>query len=136
MEVMRLSVNGMGDRMVNRQLLQQAEKLGNRPYQMMIFLDRTTDGEPIYVALIPELPGCHTHGDTVEEALELLNEVKIEFIYFMLVDGLAIPEPKLLDRDTRMNFGDVLDSVITSVDQPPAPRGVILASEANARLIV
>ncbi len=121
---------------MNRQLLQQAESLGNRPYQMMTFLDRTTDGEPIYVALIPELPGCHTHGDTVEEALELLNEVKIEFIYFMLVDGLAVPEPKLLGRDTRMNFRDFLDNAITSVAKSPAARGVFLASEANARLIV
>ena len=92
---------------MNNQLLQQAEKLGNRPYQMMIFLDKTTDGEPVYVALIPELPGCHTHGDTVEEAQDLLNEVKVEFIYFMLEDGLAIPEPRRLGSGIRMNFGDL-----------------------------
>ena len=103
---------------------------------MMTFLDKTTDGEPIYVALIPELPGCHTHGDTLEEALELLNEVKIEFIYFMLVDGLAIPEPKLLDRDTRMKIEDFLDNAIGGAARPPAPRGVFLASEENARRIV
>ena len=103
---------------------------------MMTFLDKTTDGEPIYVALIPELPGCHTHGDTLEEALELLNEVKIEFIYFMLVDGLAVPEPKLLDKDMRMTFEDSLDNAISGVAQPPAPRAEFLASEANARQVV
>ncbi|MDE2855287.1 MAG: type II toxin-antitoxin system HicB family antitoxin [Chloroflexota bacterium] len=120
---------------MNRQLLQQAENLGNRPYQMMIFLDKTTDGEPIYVALIPELPGCHTHGDTVEEALELLNEVKVEFIYFMLEDGLAIPDPKPLDKGIRMNFGDLLDNDIAHTAKPSAPRGAFLDSEANARQI-
>lgn len=121
---------------MNQQTWQQAEELGKRPYQMMTFLDRTTDNEPVYVSLIPELPGCHTHGNTVDEALELLNEVKVEFIYFMLEDSLAVPEPKLLNRDARMNFGDFLDNVITSVANPHTPRGEFLASEANARQIV
>jgi predicted RNase H-like HicB family nuclease len=103
---------------------------------MVTFRDETTEGEPIYVAMIPELPGCHTHGDTINEAFDLLNEVKIEFIYFMLEDGLDIPEPKLLDRNVRMNFGDFLDNVITSVTKPTKPRGEFLASEANARQIM
>ena len=121
---------------MNKELVRRAEKLGNRPYQMVTFLDKTTDGEPIYVAMIPELPGCHTHGDTVDEAFDLLNEVKIEFIYFMLEDGLDIPEPKLLDKNVRMNFGDYMDNVIPSATKPDKPRGEFLASEANARLIV
>lgn len=121
---------------MNKQTWQRAEEIANQPHQMMTFLDKTTDGEPIYVALIPELPGCHTHGDTVEEALDFLNEVKIEFIYFMLVDGLSVPEAKLLDKDTRFNFGKLVDDVIISGTEPPAPRGVFLASEANARQIV
>ena len=103
---------------------------------MVTFLDNTTEGEPTYVALIPELPGCHTHGDTIEEAFDLLNEVKIEFIYFMLVDGLDVPEPKLLDTDVRMNFGDFMKNVIATVAKPSTPRGVFLDSEANARQIV
>ena len=121
---------------MNQQMWKQAEKLGNRPYQMMTFLDRTTDGEPVYVAMIPELPGCHTHGDTVDEALELLNEVKVEFIYFMLEDELAVPEPKLVDRQMRMNFRDFLDNAISYAAKPSQPRGAFLASEANARQIV
>ncbi len=121
---------------MNQQMWQLAKKLGNRPYQMITFLDRTTDGEPIYVALTPELSGCHTHGDTVEEALELLNEVRIEFIYFLLEDSLAVPEPKLLDKDMRVNFGDYMENVFASAAKPPAPRGAFLDSEANARQIV
>ncbi|MCY3917281.1 MAG: type II toxin-antitoxin system HicB family antitoxin [Chloroflexi bacterium] len=95
---------------MNRQLLEQAEKLGNRTYQMKTFLDKTTDGESVYVALIPELPGCHTHGNTEEEALKLLNEVKVEFIYFMLEDELAVPEPKNFDRHTTINVRDICDT--------------------------
>lgn len=121
---------------MNKQIWRQAEKLGNRPYQMMTFLDKTTDGERVYVALIPELPGCHTHGDTVDEALELLHEVKTEFIYFMLEDGLAVPEPNLLGRDLRLHFRDFMDNVITGGAKSSRPRGEFLASEANARQIV
>jgi len=115
---------------MNQQMWQQAEKLGNRPYQMMTFLDKTTDGEPVYVALIPELPGCHTHGDTIDEALEMLNEVKAEFIYFMLEDRLAIPEPQLLNTGKRINLGDYLDNVVERVAQPQVPRGVFLTHAA------
>jgi len=108
----------------------QAEKLGNRPYQMLTFLDKTTDGEPVYVALIPELPGCHTHVDTIDEAIEWLNEVKTEFIYFMMEDRLAVPEPQVLNAAQRINLGDYLDNVIESVAQPPVPRAVFLTREA------
>ncbi len=120
---------------MNRQLHRQAKILADRPYQMVTFQDKTTEGETTYVALIPELPGCHTHGETSHEALELLDEVKTEFIYFLLVDGLNVPEPKLLGHDVSMNFGDFLDNVIIGAAKPPAPRGVFLASEANARQI-
>ena len=116
---------------MNQRMWQLSEKLASRPYRMLTFLDKTTGGEPVYVALIPELPGCHTHGDTVEEAIELINQVKVEFIYFLLDDGLDVPEPKLLGSDIRMNFGDFLDNVFTDGAKPPVPRAVFLASGAN-----
>ena len=114
---------------MNRQMWQRAEQLASQPYQTMTFLDKTTDGQPVFVALIPELPGCHTHGDTIDEALELLNEVKVEFIYFMLEDALMVPEPQLLNTGKRINLGDYLDNVVERVAQPPEPRGVFLTSE-------
>lgn len=111
---------------MNSQIWQRAEELASQPYQTMTFLDKTTDGEPVYVALIPELPGCATHGKTVKEAQELLEEAKAEFIYFMLEDGLLVPEPRLLYAGQRINLSDYLDNVIEHDVTPPVPRGALV----------
>ena len=52
------------------------------------------DVDRIYVATLPEFGGCHTHGETLEEAVRHAREV-IE----MLVDdarehGEPLPEPR------------------------------------------
>ncbi len=57
------------------------------------------DRDDIYVVTIPEWPGCHTHGETLEEAVRHAREV-IE----MLVDdarerGEPLPEPRLFVLD-------------------------------------
>ena len=112
----------------NKLLFQQAERLANRPYQVMTFLDRTTEGELIQVALIPELPGCHTHGETIEEAIALLHELKIEFIYFMLEDGLDIPEPCLFDDKLSVNLGENFGHLANRLEQSAGPYGAILVA--------
>ncbi len=103
-----------------------ANKLACRPYQIMSFLDKTTDGEPVYVALNPELPGCASHGITAEEAVESLNEARVEFIYFMLEDGLDVPEPKLFDVAQRINVNDYMDNKIDHAHQAGVPRAEFL----------
>ena len=113
---------------MNGQKLQEAEKLASRPYQTIIFPDKSTEGELVYVALIPELPGCVSHGETVDEAKASLNEAKIEFIYFMLEDGLAVPEPRLFGTSQRINLSAYLDDVIDRFVERTAPRGVLLTS--------
>ncbi|MCY4072487.1 MAG: type II toxin-antitoxin system HicB family antitoxin [Chloroflexi bacterium] len=105
-----------------------AQDLAERPYQTMTFLDRTTEGEPVYVALIPELPGCASHGKTANEAQELLDEAKVEFIYFMLEDGLTVPDPKLLDQEQRINVSNYMENIMDRVDKLAAPRGELLTS--------
>lgn len=92
--------------MLDADLLRQAEKLASRPYQSHIFLDKSTEGEPVYVALVPEMPGCHTHGDTVKEAKEWLESAKVDFIYFLLEDGLPVPDPCFLDSYTCVDMSD------------------------------
>ena len=96
---------------MRKDLLRQAENLAARPYQMVTFRDRTTDGEPTFVALIPELPGCNSHGETLAEAQASLNEAKVEFIYFMLEDGLTVPEPRLLETPKTIDLGDYIGNV-------------------------
>ena len=98
--------------MTNPQMLSRAKAYAKRPYQVRIFLDETTDGEPVFVAEVPEMPGCHTHGDTVRSAEEWLESLKVDFIYFLLEDGLPVPEPRLLgsrvcvDQDYFFDYED------------------------------
>lgn len=43
-----------------------------RVMDFTVILERDQDGW--YVAKVPDLPGCHTQGKTVEQALERINE--------------------------------------------------------------
>ena len=73
-----------------------ARELALRPYVTIVLLDETTDDEPMYVALNPELNGCMAQGDTVEEARRNLDETRVDFIQHMLENELAVPEPRLI----------------------------------------
>ena len=46
-----------------------------------------------YLVNVPELPGCHTHGDTYEEALKNGLEVIQLWIEAAEKDGRPIPQP-------------------------------------------
>jgi len=43
-----------------------------RVMNFTVILEKDQDGW--YVAKVPDLPGCHTQGKTVEQALERINE--------------------------------------------------------------
>ncbi len=43
-----------------------------RVMDFTVLLERDRDGW--YVATVPDIPGCHTQGKTVEQALERINE--------------------------------------------------------------
>ena len=59
------------------------------PYTVVVRRDE--DGD--YVARIDELPGCATHGKSLQEALGNLEEVKRAWIEDCLKQGDPIPEP-------------------------------------------
>ncbi|MCL6443820.1 MAG: type II toxin-antitoxin system HicB family antitoxin [Alicyclobacillus sp.] len=59
------------------------------PYSIVLHPDPT--GE--YVAEIPDLPGCLTQGETIEEALRMIQEAKRAWLEVALEDGRPIPEP-------------------------------------------
>ena len=64
----------------------------NLPYT--IILERWDDGEgPYWVARVAELPHCMIHGDTPEEAIKEIENVKNDWIKSNLKRGLPIPEP-------------------------------------------
>ena len=60
-----------------------------------IILEQWDDGKgPYWVARIAELPHCLIHGDTPEEAVREIDEVKMDWIKSNLERGLVIPEPR------------------------------------------
>jgi antitoxin HicB len=63
------------------------------PYTVMV--EQWDDGGgPYWVARIAELPHCLIHGDTPEEAIREIQEVKMDWIRSNLKRGLPIPEPR------------------------------------------
>ncbi|MBI4635341.1 MAG: type II toxin-antitoxin system HicB family antitoxin [Candidatus Rokubacteria bacterium] len=53
------------------------------------------DGSIVYLAEFPDLPGCMSHGATVEEARRNLEDAKIEYLAALQEQGLEIPAPSI-----------------------------------------
>jgi predicted RNase H-like HicB family nuclease len=66
------------------------------PYS--ILLKPSPDPEDGCLAIVLELPGCFTAGDTKEEALALLEEAMHLWLEASLAHGHPIPEPQPLDN--------------------------------------
>jgi predicted RNase H-like HicB family nuclease len=47
-----------------------------------------------FVAGVPELPGCSTHGTTAQEALTQVETAMALRIESAVADGAPVPEPK------------------------------------------
>jgi predicted RNase H-like HicB family nuclease len=59
-----------------------------------IVLEKWEDQGIYWVARVLELPHCLIHGDTPEEAIKEIQEVKMEWIESNLERVLPIPEPE------------------------------------------
>lgn len=51
------------------------------------------DGGIVYIAEIPDLPGCMSHGSTIEEARQNLEDAKREYLLALDERNLPIPAP-------------------------------------------
>lgn len=60
-------------------------------YEIIIFWSET---DQVFVAEVPELPGCAAHGDTQESALGNIREAMRLWMDAAREFGDAIPEPK------------------------------------------
>ena len=77
---------------VMKNTINDLEYYANLPYN--IILEQWDDGQgPYWVARVAELPHCLIHGDTPEEAVKEIDEVKRDWIKSNLERGLEIPEP-------------------------------------------
>jgi len=78
---------------MNPELLTKAKQLAARDYTVIITEDTLSDGGKIYVVEHPELPGCMAQGTTIAAAQEELAEATVDYIYYLLEDGLDVPDP-------------------------------------------
>lgn len=79
------------------------EYYANLPYN--IILEMWDDGEgPYWVARVAELPHCLIHGDSPEEAVAEIEEVKADWIKSNLARGLKIPEPTSRKHSGQMSL--------------------------------
>ena len=68
----------------------QRNKFESLEYQVNISYDSRDD---IYVARVPELENCHTHGSTPEEAIKNAKEAIELWLETARERKIAIPEP-------------------------------------------
>ena len=60
-------------------------------YEIIIYW---SDDDQVFVADVPELPGCSAHGGTQEDALSNAKEAIQLWIATALEFGDVVPEPK------------------------------------------
>ena len=60
------------------------------PYKIEIIPDTEEGG---YGVCIPDLPGCMSTGNTINEAIHNIEDAKKEWLSTAIEDGLTIPEP-------------------------------------------
>ena len=70
------------------------------PYRITI----TPAEEGGYVVAIPDLPGCISQAETVEEAIKMIEDAKTCWLEVALDEGIAIPEPTRTDEDYSGKF--------------------------------
>ena len=65
------------------------------PYPMEIVEDREEGG---YTISFPDLPGCVTCGETIEQAVDNGKEAKRLWLEAAIEEGISIPEPDNLEK--------------------------------------
>jgi predicted RNase H-like HicB family nuclease len=53
-----------------------------------------SDEDEAYIVTVPELPGCKTHGNTYEEAVQQGKDAIETWLLFLNDIGEVIPEPE------------------------------------------
>ncbi len=65
-----------------------------------VLLERESDGG--YHASCPALPGCHTQGDTLDEAVENISDAMRLYLESLRDHGEDIPEEDILIKPVKV----------------------------------
>ena len=60
-------------------------------HKYLVVIEKADDGS--YSAYVPDLPGCVSSADTVEELKRLIKEAIDMYIQDMIADGEPVPDP-------------------------------------------
>jgi len=71
------------------------EEYMSYPFRMEIVPDLDEGG---YVVSFPELKGCLTCGDSLEQAVKNAEDAKRQWIIAALDDGYEVPEPESIEE--------------------------------------
>lgn len=61
-----------------------------REFSYSVFYEHAAEGG--YVATVPALPGCHTQGETLEEAERNVKEAILVYLESLAAHGEPIPD--------------------------------------------
>ena len=64
------------------------------PYRIELIPDTDEGG---FVVSFPDLPGCLSSGETVDEAYRNAEDAKFEWLTAALEEGISIPEPDSIE---------------------------------------
>jgi predicted RNase H-like HicB family nuclease len=67
--------------------------MGKVHYSMII---QWSDEDQAYLVTVPELPGCMTHGDTYEEAVQQGQDAIESWIMAAIADNDPVPPPSIV----------------------------------------
>jgi predicted RNase H-like HicB family nuclease len=71
-----------------------------REFTYTVVLEREDDGG--YHAFCPALKGCHSQGDTLEEAMENIREAISLVIETLMEDGENVPPEDIMIKPVRV----------------------------------
>lgn len=114
--------------MTEETILEKAKKIASENYQIQVYLDETTDGGNIYVALNPELYGCLAQGETREEAIQNLYDFRVDYIAHLIENKLPIPKPIRCIAST-INLTPVSNTIVT-IEYPIKSPQMVNAQES------
>lgn len=62
---------------------------------MAVYYAGFIPADGVFAVLFPDLPGCNSQGDTLEEAVSMAAEALASYLECLADDGDAIPEPSV-----------------------------------------
>jgi predicted RNase H-like HicB family nuclease len=83
-------------------------------YPIVIHKDPNSD----YGVTVPDIPGCFSAGETIEEAFDMAREAILCHIEALLIDDEPIPAPNAVEK--HRHHPDFQDGIFMLVDIDPS----------------